>query len=73
MLRFHTYHSPEPPSFPKIDPVLLAKGSYRGDAGIFLNLRDDDPKWADIREGNSEVRSHPVEWLAHSLQGHGLT
>jgi hypothetical protein len=72
MLRFHTYHSPEPadePTFQRGDAVFLAKGSYQGASGVFLNLKDDDPKWADILERNSEVRSHPVEWLAHSVQG----
>jgi hypothetical protein len=26
----------------------------------------EDPKWADITERDGSVRSHPVEWLAHS-------
>ena len=51
----------------KGDKVFLAKGSYQGTVGTFLNLRDD-PKWADILEQNSQVRSHPVEWLQHSNQ-----
>jgi len=50
-------------TFHKGDEVFLAKGSYEGTLGIFLNLRGD-PKWADILERNSQVRSHPVEWLA---------
>jgi hypothetical protein len=45
------------------DEVYLAKGSYQGTVGIFLNLRND-PKWADIREPDG-IRAHPVEWLAH--------
>jgi len=45
------------------DQVYLAKGSYQGTLGTFLNLRTD-PKWADIRESAESVRSHPVEWLA---------
>ena len=71
MPRFPTLHTPEPseaPAFQKGDAVFLYKGSYQGASGIFLNLKDDDPKWADILERNSEVRSHPVEWLAHSPQ-----
>jgi len=48
------------------DAVFLAKGSYQGTIGTFLRFKDDDPKWADILEQNSEVRSHPVEWLQHS-------
>jgi hypothetical protein len=45
------------------DAVYLAKGSYEGTPGIFLNLRSD-PKWADIREVDDSVREHPVEWMA---------
>ena len=45
------------------DRVYLAKGSYQGSAGTFLNLRSD-PKWADIRESVDLVRAHPVEWIA---------
>ena len=47
------------------DPVYLAKGSYQGTLGIFLNLRSD-PKWADIREPDESIRTHPVEWMALS-------
>lgn len=50
------------PTFHKGDDVSLAKGSYQGTTGVFLHLCTD-PKWADILETNSEVRSHPVEWL----------
>jgi len=52
-------------TFQKGDEVFLAKGSYEGTLGIFLNLRND-PKWADILERNSQVRAHPVEWLEHA-------
>jgi len=55
----------DPLSFCRGDKVFLAKGSYQGTLGTFLNLRDD-PKWADILEQNSQIRSHPVEWLQHS-------
>ena len=68
MLRFHTLQSPDlfqVPTFRKGDSVFLAKGLYQGTVGTFLNFRDDDPKWADIFERNSQVRSHPVEWLQH--------
>ena len=47
------------------DAVYLAKGPHQGTPGLFLNLRAD-PKWADIREANDEVRGHPLEWLALS-------
>jgi hypothetical protein len=70
MLRYHTESSSEPTplaTFHKGDEVLLAEGTYQGTTGVFLNLKPD-PKWADIREGNSLVRSHPVEWL-HLLHG----
>lgn len=68
MLRFHTPQPPAPvaaQSFQKGDAVFLAKGSYEGTLGTFLNLKDDDPKWAAILEQNSQVRSHPIEWLQH--------
>ena len=68
MIRSHTVQTPEPvgaPTFQKGDAVVLSKGTYEGTLGTFLNLKDDDPKWADILEENSQVRSHPVEWLQH--------
>ena len=68
MLSFHTQQPPMPvaaPTFRKGDAVFLAKGSYEGTLGTFLNLKDDDPKWADVLEQNSQIRSHPVEWLQH--------
>lgn len=70
MLRFHALQSPNPfqvLTFRKGDVVFLAKGTYQGTIGTFLNFRDDDPNWADIFERNSQVRSHPVEWLEHML------
>lgn len=42
--------------------MVLAKGSYQGTLGIFLRLKDDT-NWADIRERNGVIRSHPVIWL----------
>jgi len=72
VLRFHTLQSPEPvavPAFHKGDGVFLAKGSYQGTIGTFLNIKDDDRRWADILEQDSRVRSHPVEWLQLSKQG----
>jgi hypothetical protein len=67
VLHFHTQQPSRPSvqTFHKADAVVLTKGSYEGTIGTFLNLKDDDPKWADILEQNSEVRSHPVEWLQH--------
>ena len=47
------------------DQVVLAHGSYQGTPGVFLRLRCD-VNWADITEGNGEVRTHPVVWLAHA-------
>jgi hypothetical protein len=69
MLHFHTAQPSIPiavSTFQKGDTVFLAKGSYEGTLGTFLNFKDDDPKWADILEQDSQVRSHPVEWLQHS-------
>ena len=69
MLHYHTQQPSLPfgtQTFRKGDRVVLAKGSYEGTMGTFLNLKDDDSKWADILESNSKVRSHPVEWLQHA-------
>jgi hypothetical protein len=55
------------PEFQEGDAVVLAEGTYQGTPGIFLRLRQD-PKWADITERDGSVRSHPVEWLAHSAR-----
>jgi len=55
------------PEFHAGDEVVLAEGSYQGTPGVFLRLRED-PKWADITERNGRVRSHPLEWLAHSVR-----
>lgn len=60
-----TSTEPAVAAFGEGDEVVLAKGSYQGTLGIFLRLKED-PKWADITERDGSVRSHPVEWLAHS-------
>jgi len=68
MLRFHALQSPHlfrVLTFRRGDSVFLDKGCCQGTVGTFLNFRDDDPKWADILERNSQVRSHPIEWLQH--------
>lgn len=44
------------------DDVILSLGTYQGTRGVFLRLRKD-LQWADIRETNGEVRSHPVAWM----------
>ena len=64
MLRIFTAAAAETPPCPfhNGDRVFLARGSYQGTTGIFLNLRDD-PKWADVREPDASVRRHPVEWM----------
>lgn len=51
--------------FNKGDEVVLAKGTYQGTPGVFCRLKED-VKWADITEPDGSIRSHPVEWLAHS-------
>jgi hypothetical protein len=53
------------PTFREGDEVVLAKGSYQGTLGVFLRLKEDT-SWADIRERNGAIRSHPVMWLAHA-------
>jgi hypothetical protein len=55
-------------AFNKGDEVFLARGSYEGTLGVFLNLRGE-PKWADILERNSPVICNSVEWLEHAKPG----
>ena len=59
-----TSTQPAGPTFREGDEVVLAKGSYQGTLGVFLHLKMDC-NWADIRERNGAIRSHPVIWLAH--------
>ncbi len=47
------------------DNVVLADGLHPGTVGVFLQLRPD-VNWAEIRESNGAIRSHPVAWLRHS-------
>ena len=47
------------------DEVVLATGTHQGTLGVFLRLKPD-VNWADIRERNGDIRSHPLVWLAHS-------
>lgn len=42
------------PTFRKGDEVFVAKGSYKGTAGIFLKLRGDR-NWADILEQDLKI------------------
>ena len=55
---------PAGPTFREGDEVVLAEGSYQGTLGTFLRLKEDT-NWADIRERNGAIRSHPVIWLGH--------
>ena len=45
------------------DEVVLAFGTYQGSGGVFLGFTED-ANWANIRERDGSVRSHPVAWLA---------
>jgi hypothetical protein len=66
-----TMADPKPaagPAFRKGDEVVLARGTYQGTPGVFLKLTAD-ANWADIKERNGAVRSHPVAWLAHNGAG----
>ncbi|MBI2688458.1 MAG: hypothetical protein HYX27_19310 [Acidobacteria bacterium] len=56
-----------PSTFQEGDEVVLARGTYPGTLGVFLRLKED-VNWADIRERNGDIRSHPVIWLAHSAK-----
>ena len=60
-----TSESPVVQTFREGDEVVLAHGTYPGTLGVFLRLKED-ANWADITERNGNIRSHPVEWLAHS-------
>ncbi len=44
------------------DPVVLVDGPYQGTPGVLLHFKSD-PRWAEIKEWNDRVRSHPVIWL----------
>jgi hypothetical protein len=57
-------------AFRQGDEVVLVRGSYQGTLGIFFRLKPD-PTWADVTERNGTIRSHPVEWLAHSTPNGG--
>ena len=58
------------PVFNQGDEVVLVRGSYQGTPGIFFRLKAD-PAWADVTERNGLIRTHPVEWLAHSKPSGG--
>jgi hypothetical protein len=58
------------PVFHQGDEVVLVRGSYQGTTGIFFRLKAD-PAWADVTERNGSIRTHPVEWLAHSKPSGG--
>jgi hypothetical protein len=59
-------------TFQKGDGVFLAKGPYKGTFGTFLKFKNNNPNWADILEHNSQVRSHHVKWLHHSVWLHAI-
>ena len=54
-------------TFQEGDEVVLARGSYPGTLGVFLRLKED-VNWADIRERDGEIRSHPLIWLAYAAK-----
>jgi hypothetical protein len=56
---------PVTPTFREGDEVRLASGTYQGTLGVFVKLKDD-VKWAEIKQRDGLVRSHPVAWLAHA-------
>ena len=55
------------PIFHEGDEVVLVEGTYQGTLGVFVRRRND-VRWADIKERNGAVRSHPVAWLGHSVE-----
>jgi len=42
--------------------MVLAEGMYPCTPGVFVRLREDI-HWAEIKERDGMVRSHPVVWL----------
>ena len=75
MLQFQTLRPAEPVAispFQKGDRVFLAKGPYKGTVGTFLKFKNNNRNWADILENNSQVRSHHVKWLHHSVWLHAI-
>jgi hypothetical protein len=54
-----------PETFREGDEVVLASGTHQGTLGVFLKLTPD-ANWAEIRERDGGIRSHPMVWLAHS-------
>ena len=52
-------------TFREGEEVVLASGTHQGTLGVFLHLTTD-VNWAEIRERNGDIRSHPLVWLAHS-------
>ena len=47
------------------DAVVVVEGTFQCTPGVFLNLKADT-NWAEIKEYDGIVRSHPVIWLRHS-------
>ena len=65
MVRNHTVmpSTPAGPApFHQGDEVKLMQGTYQGTSGVFLHV-NQDPRWAEIREWDCQVRSHPVAWM----------
>ncbi len=60
-----TNQKPAVSTFKEGDEVVLAAGSNQGTTGLFVRLKTDT-NWADIKERNGNIRSHPIEWLAHT-------
>lgn len=58
-------NAPAGTAFHEGDEIVLAEGTYQGAHGVFLRL-EPDAKWADIKESDGTIRSHPVDWLTHS-------
>ena len=47
------------------DQIVMAEGTYQGTPGVFVRFRED-ANWAEIRDRDGSISSHPVLWLAHS-------
>jgi hypothetical protein len=48
--------------------VFLAEGPHTCTVGIFVAMRPD-VNWAEIKEPNDLITTHPVRWLRHCPEG----
>jgi hypothetical protein len=64
MMRMISIRPVKQPEFRVRDKVARADGPCQGIPEVLLRVRKDI-NWAETRERDSMVRSHPVRWLHH--------